>query len=393
MLCLLLCCFLIGLRLLSKRWLVGGVLPRVWSPSSFFLRVWCVRPVGGWRVSEAVVGGLPCSSPVCVCSKEELFEAVYRQRSNLEMQASAQSTPPTGNPAQKKNEPATQLHRWLQNLADGVADMEKDLALQPMAFRAKSLVRAFWNLEKLLSTSQNTVVPDTLLDTLLEGFVEERVADTDLQAQLVLDALLVSGVFSFLVFFHERAREDLHKSDQRWAQRTDQLGQKVQDLSKSVDELRAEVALMRDTVQLDLTEKLKHVADLAAEARSEMMQGQLRDFHQHSEVQALSGSLRKVLHEVQEDVQRIDGETNELSQLQKQLDMRTEVGANEHAQVRRGLKDQEKLVQRIFASFDVRAEVKSQGTELHELRCGLAEHEKSMLRLFTNGTASERKAT
>ena len=75
------------------------------------------------------------------------------------------------------------------------------------------------------------------------------------------------------------------------------------------------------------------------------------------------------------------------------MDMRTEVGANELAQVRRGLKDQEKLVQRIFASFDVRAEVKSQGTELHELRRGLAEHEKSMLRLFTNGTASERKAT
>jgi len=270
-----------------------------------------------------------------------------------------------------------------------VANMEKDLALQPMAFRAKSLVRFFWTVEKRHSTCQNTVEPDTLL----EGFVEELVNDTDNLEQLVSDAMLVSGFYSFLFFFSGQAREDLHKSDQRWTQRTDQLGQKVQDLSKSVDELRAEVALMRDTVQLDLTEKLKHVGDLAAEARSEMMQGQLRDIHQHSEVQALSGSLRKVLHEVQEDVQRLDGESNELSQLQKQLDMRTEVGANELAQVRRGLKDQEKLVQRIFASFDVRAEVKSQGTELHELRRGLAEHEKSMLRLFTNGTASERKAT
>ena len=255
----------------------------------------------------------------------------------------------------------------------------------------------FWNLEKCLSTSQNTVVRDTLLDT-LHTLLEAHLSENSSRILTIYnnwfsDAVLVSGVYSFLVFFRERAREDLHKSDQRWTQRTDQLGQKVQDLSKSVDELRAEVALMRDTVQLDLTEKLKHVGDLAAEARSEMMQGQLRDIHQHSEVQALSGSLRKVLHEVQEDVQRLDGESNELSQLQKQLDMRTEVGANELAQVRRGLKDQEKLVQRIFASFDVRAEVKSQGTELHELRRGLAEHEKSMLRLFTNGTASERKAT
>ena len=38
------------------------------------------------------------------------------------------------------------------------------------------------------------------------------------------------------------------------------------------------------------------------------------------------------MHEVQEDVQRLDGESNELIQLQKQLDMRTEVGANELAQ-------------------------------------------------------------
>ena len=197
----------------------------------------------------------------------------------------------------------------------------------------------------------------------------------------------------FFVFVSGRAREELHKSDQRWTQRTDELRQQVQELSKSVDELRAEVAVLRDTVQLDLTEKLQPVGDLAAEARSEMMQGQLRDDQQHSEVQAFSGSLRAVLHEVQDNVQRLGGESNELSQLQKQLDMRTEVGANELAQVGRGLKEREKLVQRIFASFDVRAEVKSQGTALHELRRGLAEHEKSMLRLFTNGTASERKAT
>ena len=234
-----------------------------------------------WMASMVGVdGGLGSStrSPVLVsrvCSKEELFEAVCRQRSNLEMQASAQSTPLTGNPAQKNDEPATQLLKELQDLADSVANMEKDLALQPMAIRAQLLVRMFWNVEKRLSTSQNT---------LRQGFVEELVADTDNLEQLVLDAVFVSVVFSFLVFVSGRVREDLYKSDQRWTQRTDELGQKVQDLSKSVDELRAEVALLRDTVQLDISEKLKHVRDLAAEARSEMMQGQLRDFHQHFEV-------------------------------------------------------------------------------------------------------------
>merc|ERR1712136_453072 len=156
------------------------------------------------------------------------------------------------------------------------------------------------------------------------------------------------------------------------------------------DELRAEVTLLRDTVQPDLTEKLRPVQDLAAELQSESMQAKLRD-EQHSEVQALLGSLRTVAHEVQENVQRLDGESNELSQLQKKLDMRTEGAADEVAQVRRRLKDQEKLVQRVVTSLDVRAEVKSQGTELHELRRQLAEHEKSLLRLFTNETASGRK--
>ena len=73
--------------------------------------------------------------------------------------------------------------------------------------------------------------------------------------------------------------------------------------------------------------------------------------------------------------------------------MRTEGAADELAQVRRGLKNQEKLVQKVVTSFDVRAEVKCHGTELHELRRELSEHEKSMLRLFNNETASERKAT
>ena len=49
------------------------------------------------------------------------------------MQASAKSEPHTGNPAQKNDEPATQLRRELQDLAVQVANMEKDLALQPMA--------------------------------------------------------------------------------------------------------------------------------------------------------------------------------------------------------------------------------------------------------------------
>ena len=39
---------------------------------------------------------------MCVLKKKELFEVVRHQRSNLEMQGSAKSTPPRENRAQKK---------------------------------------------------------------------------------------------------------------------------------------------------------------------------------------------------------------------------------------------------------------------------------------------------
>ena len=55
--------------------------------------------------------------------------------------------------------------------------------------------------------------------------------------------------------------------------------------------------------------------------------------------------------------------------------------------------EQEKLLQRVFTTFDVRAEVKSHETKLQEIRRGLEENEKLMLRLFASETASERKAT
>ena len=138
--------------------------------------------------------------------------------------------------------------------------------------------------------------------------------------------------------------------------------------------------------------------DSEAEVQNELKEAQLRDEQQHSEVQALSGSPRRVVHDVvQVDVQRLDAESNELSQRQKQLHMRTEVAADDLAQVRQGLKNQEKLVQKVVTSFEVRAEVraevKCQGTQLHELRRELAEYEKSMQRLFNSEMASERKAT
>ena len=69
-----------------------------------------------------------------------------------------------------------------------------------------------------------------------------------------------------------------------------------------MNDLRAEVALLRDTVHQGLTEKLKTIADSEAEVQSELREAQLRDEQQHSEVQALSESLRRVVHEVQKDV-------------------------------------------------------------------------------------------
>mmetsp|Transcript_58 Transcript_58/g.168 ORF Transcript_58/g.168 Transcript_58/m.168 type:complete len:394 (-) Transcript_58:248-1429(-) len=149
-------------------------------------------------------------------------------------------------------------------------------------------------------------------------------------------------------------------------------GQLQMDVSRSWEQL----------VELELEEELRNVA----------RQCELSD-EQHSEVQALSRSLRCVARDLQEEVQRLDGESKELSQLQS--DMRTEVAADreELSQVRRGLKDQEKLLQKVFTTFDVRAEVKSHETKLQEIRRGLEENEKLLLRLFANETASERKAT
>ena len=229
--------------------------------------------------------------------------------------------------------------------------MEKDLALQPMA--ANGIQSGIFGAHVLeCGKASQYFSKYSGAGHIAGAFVKELVADADsmptaVQDQKVLDAVSADGVyfFWFLSVYGPGKICTSRISGGLSAQMS--FGSKYRNLSKSVDELRAEVAVLRDTVQLDLTEKLQPVGDLAAEARSEMMQGQLLDFHQHSEVQALSGSLRNVVHEEQEDVQRLGGESSELIQLQKQLDMRTEVGANELAQVGRGLKDQEKLVQRI----------------------------------------------
>ena len=90
---------------------------------------------------------------------------------------------------------------------------------------------------------------------------------------------LAAAFCSFLASVSRQSRADLHKSDQRCTQRADELRQQAQDLSTSVDDLHAP---------------------------------------------------RRVVHDVvQEDFQRLDAESNELSQWQKQLHMRTEVAADD----------------------------------------------------------------
>jgi len=162
-----------------------------------------------------------------------------------------------------------------------------------------------------------------------------------------------------------------------------------------VSEMDTESQEKQWQLQMDVSRSWEQLeeSERAAELRNVARQCELRD-EQHSEVQALSRSLCCVVRNLQEEVQRLDGESKELSQLQKQSDMRTEVAADreELAQVRRGLMEQEKLLQRVFTTFDVRAEVKSHETKLQEIRRGLEENEKLMLRLFASETASERKA-
>ena len=211
MLCLLLCCFLTGLPLLSKRWLVVGVLPRVFV--SFFVFSPCLvcpsgRRAGGFQKPWLVVSRarLPC-----VCSKEELFDAVCRQRSNLEMQAYLPQV------IQRKKMMSRRLS-FAEN-SDFLRTLwptwKRILHCSQWLSEGKHFVCMFWNVEKRLSTSQNTVV----LDTLKKAFVEELVADLTVcpppcKHNWFLTQCWPMASYSLLVFVSDGPGK-FYKSDQR----------------------------------------------------------------------------------------------------------------------------------------------------------------------------------
>ena len=174
------------------------------------------------------------------------------------MQGSAQSTPSRENRAQKNDEPPTQLRRKLEALVNEVGRWEKGPSIlrRPLEKRADQMECLFnricWSLEHPDASAEalhaEQLLRQGMWNTLLGDLDDPIGAFTNGGRSTVLHTL-AAAFCSFWASVSRQSRADLHKSDQRWTQRADELRQQAQDLSTSVDDLRAEVALLRDTVQ------------------------------------------------------------------------------------------------------------------------------------------------
>jgi len=200
---------------------------------------------------------------------------------------------------------------------------------------------------------------------------------------------------------HARTLRDALRTSNREMATKEEVSGLSRTLRSDLSELRVDVGESQSE-SLGMRLEVRSLAEQSAKLRGEMCEvatlEELRECRQlgstmHEQLvsaEASSRSLQVDVSGLQDEVQRLHGETQDLSEFQKQSDMRTEVTADraELVEVRRGLREQEKLVQKVLTSYDVRAEVKSHQAELTEVRRGLKEHEKLMQRLFANETTS-----
>jgi len=258
----------------------------------------------------------------------------------------------------------------------------------------------------------------------VERAVKRTVSDIvtelgDTQRQLHVD---VSEIREEMAASHQAATLELQSVSERCEFRNEEHARTLCDALKTSNRematkedvsglsrmLRSDLSELRFSLNesqsqsLGMRLEVRSLDEQSAKLRGEMREvatlEELRECRQlgstmHEQLVSAEASSRSLQLDViglQDEVQRLHGENQDLSKFQKLSDMRTEVTADreELVEVRRGLREQEKLVQKVLTNYDVRAEVKSHQAELTEVRRGLKEHEKLMQRLFANETTS-----